>query len=108
MIKKRVSECLNNLVKEEISNEVKDSSVEPFFCSPRVKHCKNQALKVRFDTLITRAGFSHSEFYGKAGISRQYYYFISWGIWDCPMELKVKIARILSTDSCLIWQEEKE
>jgi DNA-binding XRE family transcriptional regulator len=68
-----------------------------------VKQCKDIVLKTRLQTLIKQAGMTNSEFYNKVDISRQYYYFLSWGLWRCPLDLKLRIAKVLNTDSGLIW-----
>ena len=57
-----------------------------------VKARKDQALKIRLQTLIKERGMSEPQFFRKLELSRQYWYFISWGIWNCPDWLKVKIA----------------
>ena len=94
----------NNQKEAVMSNNPNNS----FFSQEVVKRGKDIALKTRFDTLIKNAGLSQTEFYERTGISRQYFYFISWGIWECPIEMKVKIAKVLTTDSSVIWQEERE
>lgn len=78
-----------------------------FFSEKQVKKGKNQLLKMRLQTIIHDRKMSESDFYNKLGISKQYWYCISWGIWDAPLDLKIKIAKELNTDSALIWQEEK-
>jgi len=77
------------------------------FFNRGVKHSKKRQLKDRLRTLIRTKKMSESEFYNSIGISRQYWYFISWGIWDCPLDLKFKIAGALSVDSAMIWEREK-
>lgn len=64
---------------------------------------KDGLLKTRLQTLIHSQGLSEPEFFGKVGISRQYWYLLSWGISECPIEIKVKIARLLQTDSSAIF-----
>lgn len=87
---------------------LKDSSESSIFLNEPVKRGKDKALKIRLDTLIKNAGLTQSEFYRELQISRQYWYFISWGLWDCPIEFKVKIARLLNTDSSVIWRTKEE
>jgi len=78
------------------------------FITHEVKKCKNKLLKERLQTLIKASGQSESDFYNKIGLSRQYWYYISWGLWECPLEIKVKIAKSLDTDSAVIFKEEKD
>jgi len=47
-------------------------------------------------------------FYHKVGLSKQYWYELSWGIWDIPIELKVKISQTLGVDSSVIFSKNKE
>ncbi len=68
-----------------------------------VKECKNPILKERIRTLIIKKGLSESEFYNSIGISRQYWYYLSWGIWETPTHLKVRISKELDVDSSVIW-----
>ena len=42
------------------------------------------------------------------GLSKQHWYAISWGIWEAPIELKLKISRELESDSALIFQKREE
>ncbi len=76
-----------------------------FFCLEQVKLCKKPILKERIQTLIKSKGISESEFYNKIGLSRQYWYYISWGIWKPTTELRIKIARELGVDSSVIFQD---
>lgn len=73
-----------------------------------VKRCKDRLLKERLKTLIKSKGLSEADFYNDLGISRQYWFFISWGLWDCPIEIKVRISKALEIDTSLIWQEKKD
>ena len=105
----------NELKTQELSN----SMDEPFFNLTSVKEgkfpsekegvwkgqrVKDLVLRTRFQTLIKKAGLTNSQFYEQVGISRQYYYFLSWGLWDCGIDTKLKIAKILNCDSMLIWR----
>lgn len=94
---------IKNFGKNTSSNEDKEES---FFCNERVKQCKNILLKTRLQVLIQSKGMSEADFYNKLGISRQYWYYISWGIWECPIDLKVRISQELNTDSSAIWIKE--
>ena len=82
-----------------------DSKIS-FSFDKSVKECKNELLRERFQTLIKNHGWSNHEFYLRSGLSRQYYYYISWGLWNPPLDVKIKIAKILGVDSALIWKEE--
>lgn len=75
-----------------------------FFCREGVKERKNRALKERLRTLIFQKKMSEPEFFNSLGITRQHWYSISWGLWPCPTELKIKIAERLGVDSILIWR----
>mgnify|MGYP001580825358 CR=1 FL=1 len=78
-----------------------------FFIKHGVKKRKDQALKIRLDTLIKQAGMSQRQFYRKLEISRQAWYAYSWGFWEMPIYLKIKVSKLLNTDTSLIFQEEK-
>lgn len=72
-------------------------------------HIRNKAysnaLKERLKTLIKDREMKESDFYRSIGISRNYWYLISYGKQECPLELKIKIGRALNTDSALIWRD---
>ena len=70
--------------------------------------CKDKLLKERIRTLIITKGLSESEFYNSIGISTQYWYFLSWGIWETPKHLKVRISKGLEVDSSVIWNNNNE
>lgn len=84
-----------------------ESTSSSFSAPGKVQARKNQVLKIRLQTLITSKGIKESQFYKQAGISKQNWYFISWGIVQCPTELKVRIAGLLQVDSAVIWPEVK-
>jgi len=84
---------------ETVNNQIKRDS--------EVKRSKDALLKERLKTLIRAKGMSEADFYNQLRISRQYWFFISWGLWPCPIEIKVKIAAALGTDTSLIFQEVK-
>jgi len=90
------------------TQEVDTSINSPFFAQEGVKECKDGLLKERLKTLINQRGMSEPDFYNLVGLSRQHWYFLSWGLWNCPIEIKLKIAKALGTDSGLIWQESKK
>ncbi len=76
--------------------------------SNSVKERKDYSLKQRLKTLIQNRGMSEPDFFNKLQLSRQLWYYYSWGLWECPIHIKLKIARELETDSCLIWQDKRE
>lgn len=88
--------------------EVDNSSSEAFSVVEGVKVRKNKALKTRLRTLIHEREMSEAEFRDSIGMSRQHWYAISWAIWPCPIEWKLKIARALGVDSALIWGGKNE
>ena len=110
----------NNFKNIPICEESSSKEDDTFFCKEGVKESKpesfrkagekDQLLKKRLQTLIISKGMSESDFYHSLEISKQYWYFISWGIWACPIPLKVRISKKLNTDSSAIWvlKEEKE
>ena len=87
------------------------SHTEHFFSNrgvyKRIYGAKNNTLKDRLRTLIKAKGMSEADFYKLIGLTKQYWYCISWGIWDCPSDLKVKIASTLRVDSSVIFEEVK-
>lgn len=98
---------LNTNIEAE-RGDVKDTSSQNFFLDTKVKRHKNGVLKTRLQTLILKKGMKEHEFYHSVGISKQYWYFLSWGIFEPTIDLKVKIAQALECDSSVIWQENKE
>ena len=88
------------------SDKVSDKS---FFCSEGVKksllEAKDKGLKNRLRVLILERGFKEEHnFFQELGLTRQYWYRISWGIDECPIYLKIKIAKALNVDSILIFE----
>ena len=84
---------------------------KPFFYKEgvykRIYKAKNNTLKDRLRTLIKSKGMSEADFYKLIGLTKQYWYCISWGIWECPIDLKVKIASNLGVDSSVIFENIK-
>ena len=85
----------------------------PIFWTEGVKKpvldTKDKGLKSRLRTLIFERGYkAEHEFFHEIGVSRQYWFRISWGIDECPLYLKFKIAKALGVDSRLIWRDEDE
>lgn len=90
-----------------------NSTDKSFFCirgvkKPLIEH-KNKGLKSKLRALILKKGLKEEyEFFQSLGLSRQYWYRISWGLDECPTYLKIRIAKALGVDSILIWEEVKE
>ncbi len=98
----------DNLKVSEANNHLEENATKKnFFLRQGVKQNKNALLKARLRTLIYARGMNEAEFYHSIGLGKQYWYEISWGIWDCPDNIKVKIAQALETDSCVIWRAEE-
>ena len=77
---------------------------KPFFYREGVKQSKKLILKNRLKLLIEAKGMKESEFYNRElQISKQLWYYISWGIWKPSNYLMVKIAKALDTDSSVIF-----
>lgn len=85
---------------------MENSPNPPLSADIGVKKSKDTLLKERLQTLIKAKGLSESEFYNSLGLSKQYWYWLSWGLWEPTIELKVKISKALGTDSCVIWKED--
>lgn len=88
---------------ELIYPKVIDSQGQSHIDYKNVKGRKIPELKIRFQTLILNQGMNEIEFRNKLGLSRQMWYYISWGVWDCKDSTKIKIAQALNTDSRVIW-----
>ncbi len=84
------------------------TQTDNFFLNKAVKERKDYALKNRLQTLVKRLGKSEADFYQELGLTKQYWYGISWGILETPLDVKIKISRGLDTDTSLIWLEVKE
>ena len=84
------------------------SNIKDFFSNrevyKRIYKAKNNTLKDRLRTLIKAKGMSEADFYKLIGLTKQYWYCISWGIWECPGDLRVKIASALGVDSSVIFE----
>ncbi len=73
------------------------------------KLLKNTALKNRLRGFILERGYKEEhQFFQELGLTRQYWYQISWGLQECPIYLKIKIAKALDVDSILIWEDQNE
>lgn len=79
---------LNNLGKED---NIKDYS---FSASEGVNTRKNPLFKVRCESAINSTGLSNKDFYLKTRISRQQWYFWSWGIEEFPEYVKIRLCDI--------------
>ncbi len=93
-----------------VSNEnpsIADSGKKnSFFLNGGVKERKDYKLKERLKALIKSKGMSEPDFFNKIQISRQLWYYYSWGVWPCPVHMRVKIAQALDTDSSVIFLED--
>jgi DNA-binding XRE family transcriptional regulator len=83
----------------------KESRIDSFFLANDVKKHRNDALKIRLKTLISAKGLSQADFYKSLGLSKDYWYLLSYGKMVCPLDIKVRIAQALGVDSSVIWQE---
>jgi len=93
---KEASESSNsNLTDKDTDNS--------FFYARGVKKSKNKALKNRLQTLINDRGLTELEFRRELGVSRQYWYGISWGLFTITKILKLRIAKLLDTDTSIIF-----
>ncbi len=69
---------------------------------------KNTALKSRLRAFIIDNGYKEEyEFFQELGLTRHYWFQISWGLQDCPTYLKIKIAKALNKDSVQIWEADE-
>jgi len=94
---------------EKDGGSLDNSSTDAFFCAEGVKKplidTKDKGLKSRLRALILERGMKEEhEFFQSIGLSRQYWYRISWGLDECPVYLKIKIAKALGVDSIVIWE----
>lgn len=65
---------------------------DDFSLTREVKGRKDQSFKIRCESAIKSCGLSNKQFYEKVGISRQAWYFYSWGIEPFPDHLKIKLC----------------
>ena len=86
------------------NHETVETSQKDFLFNGAVKKCKSEGLKNRLRALILDRHKSEADFFNSLGISRQYWYMISWGLGECPTDLKIKISAALGTDSRTIWE----
>lgn len=71
------------------TNLARDGS---FFINQGVKGCKNKALKIKCESKIEELGMSNEQFYVKTEISRQQWYYWSWGLLPFPTWLKIRLC----------------
>src|SRR3990167_2766425 len=81
------------------NSQIQKSTQKPIFLNSHIRKSKDTSLKIRLQTLIKERGISEADFYKSLGYSSQVWYALSWGIWDVPIETKVKVARALGVDS---------
>jgi hypothetical protein len=89
------------------SQEVSVCTNAPLSLTTGVKERKDKLLKERLRTLIRQTGLTERYFYQSLGMTRQYWYGVSWGLLITPYDLKLKIASALKTDTSIIWVEVK-
>lgn len=65
----------------------------PFSLKSDVEKRKDQALKIKLDTLRDNLGIPITEFYERAKITRAYWYRLSWGLDEFPHWLKLHLFR---------------
>ena len=53
---------------------------------------KQRTLKIRSESAIKSTGLSNQEFYLQSGITRQNWYYYSWGIKEFPIHIKIKLC----------------
>lgn len=106
-MEKRGNSTIKNFAETGQKSPVSSTCLnKDFFSDKGVKRRKDATLKIRLQALIQSKGMSEPEFFNSLELSRQYWYYISWGIWPCPIWLKVKIAKALNTDSSAIFLNE--
>lgn len=86
------------------SKDSEDNRDSTFFLPVRVAKRRSQVLKIRLQTLISSKGLSEADFYKSLGLNKSYWYKISWGITECPLDLKIRISQALNVDSATIWR----
>jgi len=96
-----------NSTGEDKNSKSDKSSQDNFFLKEGVKGRKNQVFKIKLQTLILSKGMSEPEFFRKLNISRQRWYYFSWGIWACPDWLKIRISHELNVPIHSIWSDQK-
>lgn len=100
----------NNLKLSKAQNEleVSDPLTKASSSIVGVKPSKNRVLKDRLRTLILERGLTEPQFFSSLKFSRQYWYFISWGLWPTKDADKIRISEALKIDSSVIWNFKKE
>lgn len=63
-----------------------------FSMSNKVTTRKFQAFKLRCESAVTSTGLSKEQFYAKSEISRQRWYFWSWGLEPFPDYIKIRLC----------------
>ncbi len=100
----------NNLTQSDYKNFPKSREVSnPLDSSKKFKESvtmrKNKLLKNRLKTLILAKGISEPEFFHSLDMSRQQWYYLSWGIVEALPHLKIRIAEALGCDTSVIFKE---
>jgi len=69
-----------------------DNSNSDLSMPREVNSRKDQTFKIRCESAKSSTGLHSADFYRKAGISRQAWYFYSWGLQPFPLWLKIKLC----------------
>ena len=101
----------SNLLKESNYKNT-PNKVQKDETSPKLKKFKesvttrkNRLLKNRLKTLILSKGMSEPEFFHSIDMTRQQWYYLSWGIVEALPHLKIRIAEGLNCDTSVIFKE---
>ena len=76
--------------------------------SEAVTKGKNQTFKVRCESAVTRIGLSKEQFYSKSQISRQRWYFWSWGLEPFPDYIKIRLCDLFGKPFRDLFLEDKK
>lgn len=88
----RRDDNLKTFPNKEKKQQTDNSKEDSFFCNRKVRKCKNPVYKILCESAVTSAGLSNEQFYKKAEISRQQWYYWSWGIETFPDWLKIRLC----------------
>ena len=99
---------LNNVCKDEISNEVKNNEAEPFFCPKVVLNgFKQLSVKEIVLALLRERNWTQVDLSNRIGLSKSSLNNYISERWATPTQIKIKIAQALEVDSSVIWDLEK-
>jgi len=97
----------NNLKNDVISSSSDNSLNNSFFIDAGVTKSKDQAFKIRCEAAVTSTGLTKEQFYLKSNISRQRWYYFSWGLEPFPTYLKVRLCDLFGKSFRDLFLEEK-